>query len=78
MFHSFGQAKFSDGGSILGSSQFSIMPQLPPKILLNSKVVKIDPKIIISLHYYKSVTHSVVVTQDVGCNFVFAETGRHV
>jgi len=49
-FHRFGQAEFPDGGSILGSSQFSILPQLPPKILLDSKVVKINPKIIISLH----------------------------
>jgi hypothetical protein len=48
-FHRFGQAKFPNGGSILGSNQFSILPQLPPKILLDSKVVKIDPKIIISL-----------------------------
>jgi len=50
-FHGFVQAKFPYGGSILGSSQFSIqwLPQLPPKILLNSKVVKIGPKIIISL-----------------------------
>jgi hypothetical protein len=36
--------------SISGSSQFSILPQLPPIILLDSKVVKIDPKIIILLH----------------------------
>jgi len=43
------QAKFLDGGLISGLSPFSILPQLPPKILLNSKVVKIDPKIIISL-----------------------------
>ncbi len=42
MFHEFGQAKFPDGGSVLGSSQFSLLPQLPPKILLYSKVVKID------------------------------------
>jgi len=49
-FHRFRQAKFTDGGLILGSNQFSILPQLPPKVLLNSKVVKIDPKIIISLH----------------------------
>jgi len=48
-FHGFGQAKFPDGGSVLGLGQFSILPQLPPKILLDSKVVKIDPKIIISL-----------------------------
>jgi len=51
VFHGFGQAKFSDGagGSVLGMSQFSKLPQLPPKIRLDSKGVKIDPKIIISL-----------------------------
>jgi len=48
-FHRFGKAKFPDGGLVLGSSQFSILPQLPPKILLDSKVVKIDPQIIIKL-----------------------------
>jgi len=30
-FHGFGQAKFPDGGSVLGSSQVSILPQLPQK-----------------------------------------------
>ena len=45
-FHGLGQAKFPDGDSVLGSRHFSILPQLPPKILLNSKVVKIDIKII--------------------------------
>ncbi len=59
VFPRFGQAKFPYGSSVLGSSQFSILPQLPPKILLNSKVVKIDPKIIISLCLSKSVTHFV-------------------
>ncbi len=52
MFHGFGQAKFAYCGSILGSSQFTIMPQLPLKTILNLKVVKIvkiDTKIIISL-----------------------------
>jgi hypothetical protein len=48
------------GGLVLGSSQFSILHQLPPKILLNSKVIKIDRKIIISLLKSKFVTHSVV------------------
>jgi len=43
-FHRFWQAKVPDGGSVLGSSQFSILPQPPPKILLHSKVVKIDAK----------------------------------
>jgi len=44
-FHRFGQAKFPDGGSVLGSSQFSILPQLPLKNVLGLKVVKIDSKI---------------------------------
>jgi len=48
-FYRFGQAKCSDGGLVLGSSQFSIMPQLPPKIVLDSKGVKFYKKINISL-----------------------------
>jgi len=59
-FRKFGQAKFPDGGLILGLSQFSILPQLPLKILLDSKVVKIDPKIFILLCQSKSTPHSVV------------------
>ncbi len=46
-FHGFGQAKFSCGGSILGSSQFTLMPQLPLKTMLNTKVIQIDSNIII-------------------------------
>jgi hypothetical protein len=49
-FHRFGQAKFPNGGLASGFNQFSILPQLPSKIMLGSKVVKIYPKIIISLH----------------------------
>jgi len=49
VFHGFGQAKFPDGGLVLGLSQFLILAQLPPKIMLVSKLVKIDPKIIVSL-----------------------------
>jgi len=49
VFHRFGQAEFPDNGSVLGSSQFSILPPLPQKIMLNSKVVKTNPKIIIWL-----------------------------
>jgi len=41
-FHRFGQAKVIDGGSVLGLSQFSILPQLPLKTMLGSRVVKID------------------------------------
>jgi len=55
--HGFGQAKFPDGGLVLGSSQFSILPQ---------QILKIDPKIIISLRQSKSVTHSVVI-QNIIC-----------
>jgi len=41
-FHRFGQAKFLEGGFlVLGSSQFSILPHLPPKIMLDSEVLKI-------------------------------------
>jgi len=47
VFHGFGQAKFADGGSILGSSQSSLLSELPLKTTLNLKVVKIDLKIII-------------------------------
>jgi len=53
--------KIPNGGLISGSTQFSILPQLSQKIVLNSKVVKINPKIIISIHLSKSVTHSVEV-----------------
>jgi hypothetical protein len=38
------------GGLVLGLSQFLILPQLPNKMMLDSKVVKMDSKIIISLH----------------------------
>jgi len=30
-FHRFGQAKYPDGGLVLGLSQFSVLPQLPQK-----------------------------------------------
>jgi hypothetical protein len=46
VFHQFRQAKFVYGGSILSSSQFLLLPQLPPKMELSSKV---DSKIIVSL-----------------------------
>jgi len=45
-FQKFGQAKFPNGGSVLGSSQLSLLPQLPLKTMLGLKVVKIDSKII--------------------------------
>jgi len=36
VFHGFGQAKFADGGSILGSSQFTQLPQ----VLLKQHLIK--------------------------------------
>jgi len=32
VFHGFGQSKFADGGSILGSSQFTVLAPAPSKI----------------------------------------------
>ncbi len=55
MFHRFRQAKFAYGGSILSSSQFLLLPQLPQKMELASKVVKVDSKIIVSYLRSKSV-----------------------
>jgi hypothetical protein len=49
VFQVFRQAKSANGGSILSSSQFLLLPQLPQKIKLALKVVKVDSKIIISL-----------------------------
>jgi len=43
-FHGIGQAKFAYGVSILGWSQFTLLPQLPLKMMLSLKVVKIDSK----------------------------------
>jgi len=40
--------KICNNGQVLGSSQFSLLPQLPQKTMLASKVVKNDSKIVIS------------------------------
>jgi hypothetical protein len=50
VFHGFGQAKIANGGSILGSSQLTLLAQLPLKTVLDKKVVKFDSKITILLH----------------------------
>ncbi len=42
MFRRFRQAKFDNSSSILSSSQFLLLLQLPQKIKLAFKVVKID------------------------------------
>ena len=46
--------KFCYGGLILGSSLFSLLPQLPQKMTIAFKVDKIDLKIIFLLCYSKS------------------------
>ena len=56
MFHRFGQAKIANDGLVSGLSRFSILPQLPYKMMLDSKLVKIDSKLIILLCLSKSVT----------------------
>jgi len=43
------QAKFADGGLILGSSQFTLLPQLPLTAMLDLKNIEIDSKIMGSL-----------------------------
>jgi len=43
-FHRFGQAKFASAGLFLGLSQFSLLPQLPQIMTLNSKFVKMNSK----------------------------------
>jgi len=45
VFHGFGQAKFAYGGLILGSSQFTLLPKLPLRMMLSLKVVKFYSKI---------------------------------
>jgi hypothetical protein len=42
VFQGFRQAKSANDGSILSSSQFLILPQLPQKMKLASKVVKVN------------------------------------
>jgi hypothetical protein len=42
-FTYFGKAKLAYGGSVLGSSKFTLLPQLPLKMILDLKVVKIEP-----------------------------------
>jgi hypothetical protein len=42
VFRGFRQAKFANGGSIFGSSQFTELPQLPLKTMLSLRMVKID------------------------------------
>jgi hypothetical protein len=49
VFHQFRQAKFAYGDLILSLSQFLPLPQLPQKMELASKVVKVDSKKIVSL-----------------------------
>jgi len=58
-FHSYGEAKFANGGLVLGWSKFSLLPPTDSKNLLDWKVVKMDSKIITLICSSKSVTHAV-------------------
>jgi len=49
VFQGFGQVKFAYDGSVFGLNQFSVLPQLPLKTMLNLIVVKMDSKISNSL-----------------------------
>jgi hypothetical protein len=56
------QGKFADGGSILSSNQFLLLLlQLPQNLMLNSKALKKNSKIIILIHESKSVIHTVEI-----------------
>ncbi len=44
VFQGFRQAKSANGGSILSSSQFLILPHLTQKMKIASKVVNVDLK----------------------------------
>ena len=57
-YHGFGQAKMHNGGLALGLSQFLLLSQLLQKMMISSKEVKNNSKIVISLRQSKSVTHS--------------------
>jgi hypothetical protein len=59
VFHRFWKGQFAYGGSILSSSQFLLLPQLPQNLMLDTKVDKNGSKIIISIQYYKSLKHTV-------------------
>ena len=56
----FEKAKICDDGLVLGLSQFPLLPQLPQKTMLTSKVVKTDSIIIIT-SWSKFVTHAVQI-----------------
>ena len=58
--------KIRNGGLVLGLSQFLLQPQLSQKMILDSKVVESDSKIITSVCLSKSVTHSVAITKPGG------------
>jgi hypothetical protein len=59
VFHRFGQAKFANGYLILSSSQNLLQLQRPLKTWLVIKVVKLGPKVIISLPWFKSVKQTI-------------------
>jgi hypothetical protein len=59
VFHRFGQAKFAYDGLILISRQFLPLLQLLKNLTLVTEIVTNDSKMIILLHYSKSMKHAV-------------------
>jgi hypothetical protein len=57
------QGKFAYGGSFLNSNQFLLLLlQLPQNLMLNSKALKNNSKIIVLIHESKSVIHTVEIS----------------
>ena len=52
---------------VLGSSQFSILPQLPQKVRIASKMVKCEPKMIISI-FTNALSKTLIHSLSVACN----------
>jgi hypothetical protein len=50
VFYRFGQAKYVYGVSILILSQFLPLPKLPQNLTYSMKIVRNDPKIVISIN----------------------------
>jgi len=58
-FHGFEQAKISYGGLVLGLSQFLLLPQHSQEMMLASKVVKKDLKIIVFIFIILLISHCI-------------------
>jgi hypothetical protein len=73
VFQRFGQAKVTNSGLILGLSQFLLLPQLPQKMEIASKMFKSDPKIIRDMNSDMHCCKSVILLVDIG---ILLEIGK--